>query len=257
LSAYYLGIDIGSASAKAVIFDGRNIVASSIMPSGTNYPATALALKTDVLTAAGLKQEEIISSASTGSGGRKAGANKYYGVIVCDARGIHFSYPSARTIIDIGWRGSQVITIDADGLVINFNNSETCATGSARLIQVIAWILRMKVDELGPLSLKSTNPSNFSTSCSIFIETEVITRISQGDKPEDIMAGIHRSIADKIGSLSRGGTLEPDILIIGGGALDIGLVKAIEDNLQLKVVVPDNPRLIAALGAAVIASESV
>ena len=259
MTEYFLGIDIGSVGSKAVIVNNKGLLASAVIPSGTNYGTTAAAVKAEALSRAGLQASDIKGSAATGIGGRNArlaGANDYHGVIICDARGVSLTFPAARTIIDIGGQGSQVITMDEDGSVINFTASEICATGSARLLQVLARILQVNMDQIGPLSLKATRPSNFSTSCSVFLETEVITRISQGDRPEDILAGIHRSIAEKVAAMARGFILEKEVVIIGGGALDIGLVQAIEEKLAIKAIVPDNPRLMAALGAAVLARES-
>jgi predicted CoA-substrate-specific enzyme activase len=255
VTEYFLGIDIGSVGSKAVIVNNRDIVASAVIPSGTNYVNTTAAVKSEALSKAGIQSSDVKGSAATGIGGRNAGADSYHGVIICSARGVSLSFPAARTIIDIGGQGSQVITIDEEGNVINFTASEICATGSARLLQVLARILQISMDQIGPLSLKATKPSNFSTSCSVFLETEVITRISQGDRPEDILAGIHHSIAEKVAAMARGFTLEKEVVIIGGGALDIGLVQAIEEKLAVKAIVPDNPRLMAALGAAVLARE--
>jgi (R)-2-hydroxyacyl-CoA dehydratese activating ATPase len=254
LSRHFLGIDIGAVGSKAVIVDRRGIVASAVMPSGTNYAVTAQALKVEVLGRAGLLAGDM-ASVATGIGGGSAGADSYHSVIICDARGVNFTFPTARTLIDIGGQASQVITMDAAGQVINFSASEICATGSARLLHVLARILQISLDEMGPLSLKSKNPSSFSTSCSVFLETEIITRISQGDTPEDILAGIHKSIAEKVAGMSGGVPLEPEVAVIGGGALDVGLVKAIEERLGIKALVPENPRIMAALGAALIAGE--
>ena len=253
MSGYYLGIDIGSVGSKAVIIDGGRIVASAVIPSGTNYATTSAAVKAEVLKLAGVKESDITASAATGIGGRNAAAGSYHGVILCDARGVNFIFPAARSIIDIGGQGSQLTSIDENGQVINFGVSEICATGSARLLQVVARILQIGIEEIGPLSMTATKPSNFSTSCTVFLETEVITRISQGDKPADILAGIHRSIAEKISGMARGVALNPEIAVIGGGALDSGLIQAIEEKLATKVLVPENPRIIAALGAALIA----
>jgi predicted CoA-substrate-specific enzyme activase len=254
LTNYYLGIDVGAATAKAVIIDSdKNIAGAAVIPSGTNYAAAAAAVKEEALKHAGLKPGDIAAGAATGIGGRNAGVDGYHGVIICAARGVNLTFPTARTIIDIGGQGSQVITIDGNGQVINFNVSEICATGSARLLQVVARILQIGIDEIGPLSLTASNPSSFSTSCTVFLETEVITRISQGDTPADILAGIHRSIADKISGMSRGVTLQKDFAVIGGGALDSGLVLAIEEKMGVKALVPPNPRIMAALGAAVVA----
>lgn len=253
MKGFFLGIDIGASGSKAVIYDGEKVLSSAVMPSGTNYSTTSAAVKAAALQQAGLKEPDITTSAATGIGGRNAGAGSYHGVILCDARGVNTVFPYARTIIDIGGQGSQVIITDEEGKVVNFNVSEICATGSARVLQVLARILQVNMEDIGPLSLKATNPSNFSTSCTVFLETEVITRVSQGDRPEDILAGIHRSIADKISGMSRGVTLQKDLVIIGGGALDIGLVRAIEEKLEMKASVPEDPRIMAALGAAVIA----
>ncbi len=255
MSGYFLGIDIGSVGSKAAIIDGNKIIASVVVPSGTNYATTAASVKEEVLNKAGLQPQDIKSSAATGTGGRNAGADSYHGVIVCDARGVNMTFPSARTIIDIGGQGSQIITVDEAGKVTNFNASEICATGSARLLQLVARILQVSMEDIGPLSMKASKPSNFSTSCSVFLETEVITRIAQGDRPEDILAGIHRSIAEKVSAMSRGVNIQGDVAVIGGGALDTGLVRSIEEKLGVKALVPENPRLMAALGAALIARE--
>ena len=255
MSGYFLGIDIGSVGSKAVIIDDHRIVASVVFPSGTNYATTAASVKEEVLNKAVLQPQDIKSSAATGTGGRNAGADSYHGVIVCDARGVNMTFPSARTIIDIGGQGSQIITVDEAGKVTNFNASEICATGSARLLQLVARILQVSMEDIGPLSMKASKPSNFSTSCSVFLETEVITRITQGDRPEDILAGIHRSIAEKVSAMSRGVNIQGDVAVIGGGALDVGLVQSIEEKLGVKALVPENPRLMAALGAALIARQ--
>jgi len=252
---YFLGIDIGSVGSKAAIIDGNKIIASVVVPSGTNYATTAASVKEEVLNKAGLQPQDIKSSAATGTGGRNAGADSYHGVIVCDARGVNMTFPSARTVIDIGGQGSQIITVDEAGKVTNFNASEICATGSARLLQLVARILQVSMEDIGPLSMKASKPSNFSTSCSVFLETEVITRIAQGDRPEDILAGIHRSIAEKVSAMSRGVNIQGDVAVIGGGALDTGLVRSIEEKLGVKALVPENPRLMAALGAALSAHD--
>lgn len=253
MSGYYLGIDIGSVGSKAVVVDGSRIISSAVIPSGTNYATTSAAVKAEVLKLAGLKEDDITASAATGIGGRNAGAGSYHSVILCDARGVNLTFPAARSIIDIGGQGSQLTSINETGQVIDFSVSEICATGSARLLQVVARILQIDIEEIGPLSMKAVRPSNFSTSCTVFLETEVITRISQGDKPEDILAGIHRSIAEKISGMARGVALNPEVAVIGGGALDSGLILAIEEKLGMKALVPENPRIIAALGAALIA----
>ncbi|TSA55601.1 MAG: hypothetical protein D4R38_00195, partial [Dehalococcoidia bacterium] len=116
MSGYFLGIDIGAAASKAVVIDGqKKIMGAAVIPSGTNYATTAAAVKAEALKQAGLQLADITSSAATGIGGRNAGAESYHGVIICDARGVNLTFPSARTVIDIGGQGSQVITMNGEG----------------------------------------------------------------------------------------------------------------------------------------------
>jgi predicted CoA-substrate-specific enzyme activase len=255
LSGYYLGLDIGSISSKAVILNDRDIAAAAIMPSGVNHTVTASSIRAAVLEKAGLQPQDLKASTATGLANRNSGTDAFSGVMVCNARGSHFIFPSARTVIDIGGQGSQLIIVDQAGKVTNFNVSGMCATGSARLLQVVARIMQISLDDIGLISKTAIRPSSFSTSCSVFLETEVITRISQGDSPQDILAGIHETIAEKIGSMAASVTIQDDVVVIGGGALDAGLVANIGQKLGTKVLVPENPRLIAALGAAVISRE--
>jgi predicted CoA-substrate-specific enzyme activase len=251
-----MGIDIGSVTSKGVIIQENQILAHAILPSGINYRATAEKLKERLLQAAGIEPNQIRAVTATGSGAAQVGfADHQAGSIVCSARGIVVLYPSVRSLIDIGGQSSQVISLDENGQVIDFAVSETCAAGSGRFLQVIARVLQIDLQEVGPLSLTSSNPVNFTTGCAVFGETEAISRVAQGVPPQDILAGVHKSIADKIQSMARGVNLRPDYALSGGGALDIGLVKRVGDALGLDLLVPPLPQIVAALGAAVVAEE--
>ena len=133
--------------------------------------------------------------------------------------------------------------------------SEKCAAGSSRLLDVIARVLHVDIDELGGLSLKSKNKVDLTTGCAVFNESEAISRISEGVLPEDVAAGIHRSLAAKIQSLLERLSFEPDYALVGGGARNIGLVKSIEEQLGISALVPHEPQLVASFGAALIAGE--
>jgi predicted CoA-substrate-specific enzyme activase len=132
--------------------------------------------------------------------------------------------------------------------------SEKCATGSGRFIQVISRILQVPLDEIGPLSLQSENPVEFSTNCAVFAESETISRIAEGEKPADILAGVHRAMAVKVAMLVKRLKVEPDVALTGGGGQNEGLVRAVSEALKMKVLVPPQPRLTAAIGAALLAS---
>jgi predicted CoA-substrate-specific enzyme activase len=139
--------------------------------------------------------------------------------------------------------------------VANFILNEKCAAGSGKFLQVIARILHIDLEEIGPLSSTSTKPVEFTTGCAVFAESEAVSRIAEGALPGDILAGVHKAIASKIANLIIRLGLQQDCALTGGGAKDAGLVKAIETELGVPVFIPENPQITAALGAALLAAE--
>ncbi len=166
--------------------------------------------------------------------------------------GVRHSFPSARTVIDIGNQFSKAIKLDEGGKIANFVLNEKCAGGSGKFLQVIARILRMGVEEIGEMSLRSTKPVDFTTGCAVFAESEAVSRIAEGASPADILAGVHKAMASKIVNLVVRVGLFETCVVTGGGALDIGLVRTIEAELGTKVFVPGTPQISAALGAALL-----
>jgi predicted CoA-substrate-specific enzyme activase len=133
--------------------------------------------------------------------------------------------------------------------------SEKCAAGSGRFLDIISNVLRIDLRDVGPLSLKSKNPVTFTTGCAVFGESEAISRVSEGASKEDILAGVHKALANKVSTLVDRVGLEKDCAISGGGALNAGLVKNIEERLGIQLLVPPQPQFITALGAAIMAEE--
>jgi predicted CoA-substrate-specific enzyme activase len=169
--------------------------------------------------------------------------------------GCHCLFPSARTVIDIGGQFTKAAKITPQGRIADFLMSEKCATGSGRFLQIIARILHVNLEDIGPLSLKSRTPVEFSTNCAVFAESETVSRIAEGARAEDILAGVHRAMASKVAMLVKRLKMEHDVVLTGGGGEDAGLVLAISDALGVKVLVPEQPRLTAAFGAACLAEE--
>ena len=124
-------------------------------------------------------------------------------------------------------------------------------------MQVIAKVLQIRLEDIGELSLKSQKRVDFNTGCAVFAETEAVSRVAEGVAKEDLLAGIHRALAAQLHSLAERVGIERDFALVGGGARDIGLVKAVEEITGFDIVVPPEPHLTAALGAAVIAGEKV
>jgi len=252
--AWFMGIDIGALYSKGVIVRDDELVAHHVIPSGASYREAAGKIRDELLSQAELSQGDISDVVATGTGsGNVYFASRKTSDIVCTARGIHMVFLSARTAVDVAAQSTKVVKVDERGLVANFVVSEKCAAGSGRFVDVMANVLRIPLKDFGQLSLKSTSPVTFSTGCAVFGESEAITRVAEGVTGEDIAAGVNKALADKISSLVKRVKLEEPCAICGGGALNIGLVKAVERELGLQLLVPPYPQVITALGAALTA----
>ena len=253
---YVAGIDIGSAFSKAVVMAKNMIVSYHVLPSGGNYKLAADEVAGEALSRAKLSFTDIAYTGATGYGGANvAFSNEVVTDISCDGRGVSYLFPSARTVIDIGGQFTKVFKLDERGKPTAFLLSEKCAAGSGRFLQIIARVLQINLEDIGELSLSSERKVDFNTGCAVFAESEAISRIAEGVSKEDILAGLHRTLAAKIQTMVERVRIEPDCAVVGGGAKDIGLVKSIEERLDRSLLVPEEPQIVAALGAALIAEE--
>ncbi len=255
---FVLGIDVGSGYSKAVVLKGDEVRSYAVMPSGGDYREAGRVVARVALEKINLTSDDIAYTIATGYGGNMVDfADETSTDISCHAAGIHHLFPSVRTLMDVGAQYSRAIRFDDEGRIANFIMNEKCAGGSGKFLQVAARILHIKVSEIGELSLSAEKPVEFTTGCAVFAESEAVSRISEGASAADILAGIHNAMASKIVTLVLRVGLTPDCAITGGGAKDIGLVKAIAAELGTKAFVPDEPQITAALGAAIIARENV
>lgn len=252
--AYFLGIDIGSVTSKGVITEDGKPLVCHWLPSRADYRAAAIKVRDELLKKLDLSPVDIAAIVTTGHSVALPNSQPVADSRCC-ARGIHCLFPAARTVIDIQGTSSQVIRLGQQGQVTNFVSSERCAAGSGHFLEIMANILRIELEDIGPLSLKSKNPVTFTTGCAVFGESEAISRVTEGASIEDILAGVHKAIADKLSALASRVGLEEPCAISGGGALDIGLIKSLEEKLGAKLVVPPQPQLVTALGAAIMAEE--
>ncbi|MBN1662084.1 MAG: 2-hydroxyglutaryl-CoA dehydratase [Deltaproteobacteria bacterium] len=257
-SACFVGLDMGSAYTKAILRCNQNIAASSIFPSGGDYKNAARRALDEVLSTAGTDFESLSGIVVTGLGaGSIPFEARKISDLSCQAMGCHCLFPSARTVIDIGGQFTKAAKITPQGRLADFLISEKCATGSGRFLQIIARILQIKVEDIGALSLSAKSPVEFSTNCAVFAESETVSRIAEGAAKEDILAGVHRAMASKTAMLVKRLKMEPDVVLTGGGGEDAGLIRAISEALGIAVLVPEQPRLSAALGAACLAEEEL
>ena len=253
-----MGIDIGSAFSKGLAMREQELVGSMVVPSGGDYRKTADTIKEALLAKTGLHSEDISYTVATGYGAKNVGfAQELVTDITCHSKGIYLLCPTVRTVVDVGDLFSKAFRIDERGNLINFLLSGKCAGGSARILQIIARVLQVRIEEIGELSLRSRKRVDFNTGCAVFSETEAISRIAEGATKEDLLAGIHRALAAQIQGLAERVGIERDFALIGGGTRDKGLVKAVEEVMGFAVIVPEEPHMTAALGAAIIAKERV
>ncbi len=255
---FTIGIDIGSVQSKGVLLGDGGFIDSFDSPSGGDFKQTALRIRERLLTRAGRSAHEISRIIATGYGSKLVlFADEMRPDIVCLAKGISSLLPTVRTLIDVGDLYTKILRTDGKGNVHNFLLSGKCAGGSGRILQVIAKVLQIKVDEIGELSLRSKKRVEFSTGCAVFAESEAISRLSQEVTKEDLLAGLHRALAAQFNSLAERVGVEMDVAMTGGGARDIGLVTSLAEIRGHPILVPPNPHLTAALGAALIAREGL
>lgn len=254
----FIGIDIGSVTTKAVIIDEQGeILAFSLIATSYNRQKSGEDALQLALGEAQKLKEAITNIVSTGYGRRAITfSNKVLPEIICHAKGTRFLLPTVRTIIDIGGQDSKVIGLDEEGNVSRFEMNDKCAAGTGRFLEVLTEkILNCSIEELGPLSLKCQEPCILSSVCTVFAETEIISYLSENRAKEDIICGMNRAIAKRVISMGTSGQIsykEP-IVFSGGVAKNIGVVKAIEEEIGKKVIVPQDPQITAALGAAIFA----
>ena len=254
----FFGIDIGSASSKGVALTDNGIGGSCVIPSGGDYRVAADRVRDELLSKSAVSASDISYAVATGYGAKNVSfADEVITDISCQGRGISYLVPSVRTAVDVGDLFSKAFRIDERGSILTFVMSGKCAGGSGRVLQVIAKVLQIRLEDIGALSLKSKKRVDFNTGCAVFAESEAVSRVAEGVRKEDLLAGIHRALAAQINSLAERVGIEREFALVGGAAKDSGLIKALEEITGFEIIVPPEPRLTAALGAAVIASERV
>jgi predicted CoA-substrate-specific enzyme activase len=258
----FVGIDIGSVSSKALIIDGEDkILGFSVIPTSHDRETCGREVFRLALKQIGKSEKEVEKVISTGYGRRAISfSNKAVTEILCHAEGTKMLFPEVKTIIDIGGQDSKVIELDKGGNISKFEMNDKCAAGTGRFLEVLSErILNLNVEELGPLSLKSKDPCTMSSICTVFAESEVISYLSEHRRREDIASGLNRAIAKRVIAMGRASQIrfQAPICFSGGVAKNIGVVKAIEEELKNKVIVPDQPQITASLGAALFARREV
>jgi predicted CoA-substrate-specific enzyme activase len=212
----------------------------------------------EALRNAGLSFDAMTYIVSTGYGRINVPfADKQVTEISCHAKGVNSLFPLARTIVDIGGQDSKAINIDPRGRVTNFIMNDKCAAGSGRFVEVIADTLGLQLEQMGEISLQSTHPAQISNICTIWAQQEVASRLAEGVPVPDLIAGVHKSLADRVARMVKRLKLQKEVILTGGGGKNKGLVKALADQLDCEILVPQEPLITGALGAALLGKDIV
>lgn len=252
------GIDAGSLAAKAAILDSEavTVVGGACLPTGPDPAAAgALALQA-ALDAADVRREDIAAAVATGYG-RDVLPDADWRVteISCAARGAHLLDGSVRTVVDIGGQDSKVIHLDADGFPVDFALNDRCAAGTGRFLEVMAGALGVGVEGLGALAVSADEPAPVTRTCTVFAESEVVGLLAGGRTPAEVAAGLCRATAQRVAQLVAALRAEPRVMLIGGVALNQAVREELARALDMELVVPDQPQLVVATGAALVAAE--
>ena len=251
------GVDVGSTETKAVLLDERlHVVGRSLINTGANVTRAAERSFAEAIAESGLEREDVDYIVGTGYGRFKVTfGDAQITEISCHAKGAAMMFPNTRTVIDMGGQDAKGISVGADGLVRDFVMNDKCAAGTGRFLANAADAIGLSLDEIGEASLKAVNPVRLSTVCSVFVESDIMSYLAQGKKVEDILGGIHSAIAARTISLVRRVGIEPEVTFTGGVSRNIGMVRALEDKLQLKLNVSPDAQFNGAFGAALWALE--
>lgn len=253
---YTMGIDIGSSSSKAVVLqDGVQVAAAAVVSAGTGTSGPKRLLA-QIQEQSGLSPADMTFILSTGYGrSLLAVADLQMSEISCHAKGVFFQNPAARTIIDIGGQDVKAISLDSQGNIHQFYMNDKCAAGTGRFLEVMSRVLEVRLGEMAEYHFRSKHPASVSSTCTVFAESEVISLLSQGRSKEDIIAGVHHSVAAKACALAQRVDIESEVVLCGGVALNRGVADAIQTELGERLAIARSPQLTGALGAARLAYE--
>ncbi len=253
-----IGIDLGTQSVKAVILKDGAALSRGQAFSGFDPAKAAEQVVAEALKKAQLSLKDVKHVTATGSGMDMAPyANSTISMMSADAKaGVHL-FPKARTIIDVGAEEARAVKCDEKGIMIDFVVNERCAAGAGTFIEAMARALEVKLEEMGPLSLKAERASPINATCVIFGESDVVSLIHRQESKPEIARAIFDAMADRVSSMVYRLGVNPDVVLVGGVAKDVGFVASLKRKLGIDILIPEYPEFIGALGAALVAASRV
>ena len=252
------GVDIGGATAKAVIMNDGKIISDFLTQTGPDVTERAKYVIEQAAKKAALSFADLEYIVATGYGRVSVSfVGKAVTEISCHAMGAEWVMPETRMVIDIGGQDSKAILVGDEGNVEDFVMNDKCAAGTGRFLEVISNVLEVPLSELGRISLNAKNPCSISSTCTVFAESEVVSLRAQKETVENIIAGIHKSVAKRVcGMARRIGFINP-VVFTGGVARNEGVRRAIEEEMKMELQIFDKSQLVGAIGAALFAASEL
>jgi predicted CoA-substrate-specific enzyme activase len=253
------GIDVGSRTTKAVMLKGHQIRSSAVMDTGVNPRQTAEKTLAQAAQRIGIARQQIQCVVGTGYGRVCLSfVDRTVTELTCHAKGCHFLNPQVRTVIDIGGQDSKVIRLNDHGDMVDFVMNDKCAAGTGKFLEMSARTLELSLEEMAGVASDPTQACAINSMCVVFAETEIISLLAKRKAPQAIVAGINRAFAMRIGNMAKRLGLRLETVFVGGVAKNAGLAKALTDYLGSPfAALPIDPQLTGALGAAVLAQQSI
>ncbi len=265
---YTAGIDMGARTVKVVLLEGLKVdgvpqlkwgvkKAHIMFPEDLDMDVAAEKVFTETLQSAGVARDQVTRVVSTGAGRKQVKfANEDVTEVSAGARGAVFMCPSARTVIDVGAEEGRGVKAAPDGKVVDFAGNEKCAAGAGAFAESMARALQLSLKDFGEASLRSNKTIPMNAQCTVFAESEVVSLIHANTPKEDIAKAVLDAVASRVTAMVRRVGIEEDVVLIGGMVHNPGFVQSLKNALGVeKVLLPELPEYVTALGAALIAAD--
>jgi benzoyl-CoA reductase subunit D len=248
-----VGLDLGTQSVKTVVLSDGKVLARARAFCGFDPTKAAQDAVEQALKTSGITQTDVASFTATGSGVELSPyPSSTVSVMGADAKAGTILFPKARTIIDVGAEEARAVKCDDRGVMSDFVVNERCAAGAGTFIEAMARALEVKMEDMGPLSLKAERASSINASCVIFGESDVVSLIHKQESKAEIARAVYDAMADRVSSMVHRLGVNPDVVLVGGVAKDVGFVASLKRKLGVEVLIPEFPEYAGALGAALI-----
>ena len=254
------GIDVGHRSIKLVIMEDGEILSKKVLNSSEETNALAKKILDQTVEEIGLDPSRLKFIATTGGMGKSVSfANLYRTVAYCLAKGVYSLFPGARTIIDMGGETCNVVKLNETGEIEDTQSNDKCAAGTGIFFEAMAKLLGTSLGEMGRWATKGEVEFEISSMCVMFAEQEVISHCHENPdiSAEALSAGIHLSIAERVAGLAKRLGITEEVVLTGGVAKNPGFVKFLSQRIKTIPKVPEDPQIMAAYGAAIIAGEKI